>query len=191
MVMVALAAATGCASVPVAPTPYPTLRAEPAYQCRPADGGDRVPCTAEEFEVARQRDALFEEAYDVFERYLLELDRLRRVGAGELSPEMESLVTGSDREALAQALSEVTSRPMIEGGVDLAWMTRDTTSEPVDGSLVQIVACVDYSGARYQNPRGGEPFQGSRAYMWPAYARSESGSLQIIDLVVDPVESCA
>ena len=96
-VMLALAAATGCASVPVAPTPYPTLRAEPAYQCRPADGGDRVPCTAEEFEGARQRDALFEEAYDVFERYLLELDRLRRVGAGELSPEMESLITGSGR----------------------------------------------------------------------------------------------
>lgn len=75
----------------VTPTPSPS----PTFMCTPEAGGTEAPCSEQDYQEMKAKDALYAEAEQVYRTYQAEfLKVIRAGGADELTPGLES-VSGS------------------------------------------------------------------------------------------------
>lgn len=76
----------------VSPTPSPS----PTFMCTPEAGGSEAPCSEQDYQKMKAKDALYAEAEQVYRTYQAEfLKVIRAGGADQLTPELK-VVVGSD-----------------------------------------------------------------------------------------------
>ena len=72
----------------VTPTPSPS----PTFMCTPEAGGTEAPCSEQDYQEMKAKDALYAEAEQVYRTYQAEfLKVIRAGGADELTPGLESV----------------------------------------------------------------------------------------------------
>lgn len=133
---------TGC----VSGTPTPVLSPSPSPVCTPEAGGDEYPCTQEEFEAMKAKDALYAEAEEVNRQLQAILERVLREGApAEMPEDLLAIVDGSARDELKQTLTGIHEKriTMVGGEMRQVWVRRNLAAK--EGSEISLSVCVDSS----------------------------------------------
>ena len=178
---------SGC--VPQAPvTPSPSA---PTFMCTPEAGGVKAPCSEQQYQQMKAKDALYAEAEQVYRTYLAEYHKVaEQGGARELPNSIRILLSNDDlaknierdlRDFLAQGIS-------VRGtGVVIRNVRREPT-RTMNGSELAIRFCGDATGTRvYRN--GKRDGSGAISYE-TAYFRKVSNSLRIVAIQYQGVSKC-
>ncbi len=144
---------TGC----VSGTPTPVLSPSPSPVCTPEAGGDEYPCTQEEFEAMKAKDALYAEAEEVNRQFRELLDPFyRRQAPAEPPDELLALTAGSAESDLRNLFSELHGDGLLlVGGEFVYWVERNPGAAK-EGSEVSLKVCVDASSATVLSDSGEE-----------------------------------
>lgn len=144
----------GCVpQTPPSPTPSPT----PTFMCTPEAGGTEAPCSEQEYQKMKAKDALYAEAEHVYRMYKAEmLKTLKAGGATELPSSLAALIgTDSVRDDVLSYLryfKENNMRVVGEGSTIEDAVRRPGPTKA--GSIVTMSFCVDgrktvvYRGAK-------------------------------------------
>ena len=135
---------SGC--VPQAPvTPSPSA---PTFMCTPEAGGAKAPCSEQQFQQMKAKDALYAEAEQVYRTYTAELMSLVRKGGSKSIPSsLQRLISGKElSDSVAQRLREVKEERLVFKGPDvrIVWAKRLPTRQK-GGSVVAMKFCGDSS----------------------------------------------
>lgn len=114
--------------------------------CTPEAGGAQAPCSEQQFQEMKAKDALYAEAEQVYRTYQAEfLKVIRAGGSDKLTPGLQAVIGSKDVENVVRAeLKRFKDRKLsIKGpGVQIGSVTRRPGLVKGD-SLVTIVFCVD------------------------------------------------
>ena len=178
----------GCTPTAPPSTPAPT----PTFMCTPEAGGAESPCSQQDYEKMKARDAQYAEAEKVYREYLDEYVRVMKAGGGtQLTAELEGLLgTQKLRELMLDRMKYYKSQGLraVGPGITVKSAVR-LTSLTLAGSVAAIRFCIDAKGmATYR----GTVKQGD----WGAsqetihFSSTDSGSLKITSSTVKRVKSC-
>lgn len=183
----ALALAGCIGQVPVSPSPSPAS----TFRCTPEAGGSEAPCSEQQYQEMKAKDALYAEAEQVYRTYQAEfLKVIRAGGADKLTPGLEAVLGSDDvRKVVAGELKLFKKDGLsIRGpGAKIVKATR-RPSFLKNGSVATIDFCVDsrdtdiYEGSKRVN----QGILGKDT----TYFRQVDGSLKIVFIVGDEVKSC-
>ncbi len=181
---VGVGALVGCGTLAT-----PGATASPVYRCIPVGGGESVPCTAEQYTQAVERDALVAEADAVYRRYWAEVSRLSRESAPEFTPELDQVATGSIRRWITgELLPDLSKQTWVSGESQVA-RTSEFPGTSAAGSIITLQVCTDESAVQYTSG-GGEAFAGPiREGRW-YFVRDASGALKLVAGEYATVGSC-
>lgn len=132
----------GCVPQAPSPTPSPT----PTFMCTPEAGGTEAPCSEQEYQKMKAKDALYAEAEQVYRTYQAEFFKaIREGGSDRLTPGLQAVIGSKGVEAAVIAqLKYFKNRHLRVKGPGAS--VRSATRRPglVKGSsLVTIDFCVD------------------------------------------------
>ena len=154
----------GC--TPTTPSTTAPSMAAPTFLCTPEAGGAEAPCTQQQYDQMKAKDAQYAEAERVYRAYLQEYERVVRAGgATSLSSEFERLIGDDDlADSLLRQLRTFKSQGLrVEGkGAEIKTVTRQP-GRTMNNSLLALEFCVDSSMASV--------FQGSKKLRVGAIAR--------------------
>lgn len=176
---------TGCASGTPTPAPSPT----PSPVCTPEAGGDEYPCTQEEYEAMKAKDALYAEAEEVNREFRKLLEPFYRMQAPAEPPdELLALTAGSAEEDLRGLFSELHENGFLLTGGEFVYSVERNPAAAKEGSEVSLKVCVDASSATVRSESGEE---------WPGavivdylYFKRVDGALKLWATDDEVVESC-
>ncbi len=182
----ALLTACGPTGAPTAPSPAPS------FQCTPEAGGSPAPCSLQQYDEMKRKDALYAEAETVFRRFIAENERTTRAGGGtELTPEYLAILgTQKLRQGQLEVLKATKSDGTTirgDGHFIVSWIHRKP-GVSLGGSEVALQSCVDMSRARFYE-RGKFSSTGP-SVVHDVYFGTAEGALRMVVLAVRPVESC-
>ncbi len=144
----------GCiGQTPVSPSPSPA----PTFRCTPEAGGSEAPCSDQQYQEMKAKDALYAEAEQVYRTYQAEfLKVIRAGGADKLTPGLEAVLGSDDarKSALSQLRTFKKRNVSIKGpGVQIVSVVRRPGLVRAD-SLVSMDFCVDSRSTRiYRNSK--------------------------------------
>ncbi len=176
---------TGCASGTPTPAPSPT----PSPVCTPEAGGDEYPCTQEEYEAMKAKDALYAEAEEVNRELQVILERVLREGApAEMPEDLLAIVDGSARDELETTLAGIHKDgiTMVGGEMRQMWVRRNLESK--EGSDVSLSVCVDSSTVPVL--MDGEEVGHGNASLDHLFFKRVDGELKLWATSEERVESC-
>ena len=178
----------GCVpQAPPSPTPSPT----PTFMCTPEAGGTEAPCSEQEYQKMKAKDALYAEAEQVYRTYQAEYAKvIRKGGSTTLSPGLKATI-GSP-EVSASVLRGL--RYFHDNGLRLkgeASVIASAAREPSrdrGGSVVAMTFCVD---GRKTTVFKGSKRQGSGIVgIDTVYFALRDGSLRMASVDSKVVSSC-
>lgn len=178
----------GCVpQAPVTPSPSP-----PTFMCTPKAGGAQAPCSEQQFQEMKAKDALYAEAEQVYRTYLAEYHKVAEQGGSQQLPSSIRNLLAND--ALAKSL-ESDLRGLRSEGIKVRGtgvVIREVRREPsltLNGSEVAIRFCGDATGTVvYRN--GKRDGIGAISYE-TAYFRSVGAVLKIVAIQYKGVDKCA
>lgn len=177
--LVASAALTGCVPQPVA-TPTPT----PTYACTPEAGGAEYRCDQRDYEAMKAKDALYAEAWQVYERLSKERDRLYREGL----PADDATVALTTGDATEQVRAGHHNTPKLTGGDVRVSLLHRNPGLVRGGSVVSLDVCRDASELTIASG----PDAGAKASVWieRVYFIGPSGGLRLNYFESKKVATC-
>lgn len=126
----------------VSPTPSPS----PTFMCTPEAGGSEAPCSEQDYQKMKAKDALYAEAEQVYRTYQAEYARVLRAGGStRLSPELETTIGSPEvSKSILRGLKYFHDNGLrLRGDASvIASATRLPTKER-NGSVVAMAFCVD------------------------------------------------
>ncbi len=180
-----VSSATQASSSIGTPSAPVTASVVPSPQCTPELGGPASPCTQQQYDAMKAKDAQYAEAERVY-RAFFDVDQ-QVTKSGQLAPTVVS-------DYLAEpALATYTSRHAEQhakgltgtGTIALAWLRR---SAPEQGALVSISSCVDGTGLGVHSSAGDQG-AGVRFEAVMSFKESE-GKLKIFRQTSKEVTKC-
>lgn len=175
------------------PTTSPTTSSPaPSYQCTPEAGGSATPCSQQQYDDMKRKDALYAEAETVFRRLTAEDERTAKLGgADELTPEYEALLGTEELRTQQTAILRADKKDgvrMISGAFKIEWIRR-RPGVSMNGSVVSLEGCVDMASAVYVE-KGKPGFHGDVLVETIHFGPVE-GSLRAVQYQFRAVTKCA
>lgn len=181
-------ALTGCVGpAPSTPSPSPS----PTFMCTPEAGGSEAPCSEQQFQEMKAKDALYAEAEQVYRTYQAEYAKvLRRGGSTKLTPGLEAVIGSTElKKVVVGTLINFKSEGLriVGPGAQIRTVTRRPSLVKKD-SLATVQFCLDSQDtATY---RGSRKVYAGNVGTETAYFKNFSGGLRIIYIEGKRVQSC-
>lgn len=177
----------GCVpQAPVTPSPSP-----PTFMCTPEAGGAQAPCSEQQFQETKAKDALYAEAEQVYRTYQAEfLKVIRAGGSDKLTPGLQAVIGSKDVENVVLGELKLFKKDglrIVGPGAQVAKVTR-RPSLVKGASLATLDFCVD--------SRSTSIFEGSRKVSSgilgkdTTYFGMVDERLRIVFIVGDEVKTC-
>lgn len=174
------------------PTAPPTTSAPtPTFLCTPEAGGAESPCSQQDYEKMKARDAQYEEAEKVYREFRAEYERVVRAGGStSLSPKLKQVIGNQDlAKSLASQLRMFKAQGLhIEGpGLEIKSVTRRPGVE-MNGSSVAIEFCSDGSSTAIK--RGNTKVRSGGIANETAFFRDSGSGMKIVATTYEEVKKC-
>lgn len=178
----------GCTPTAPPTTPAPT----PTFMCTPEAGGAESPCSQQDYEKMKARDAQYAEAEKVYREYIAEFEQVMRDGGAErLPPRTKSIL--ADKELAASILAQFvdfkkSGLHLVGPGIVVQSANREPGKVSRD-SVVTMRFCVDAS--RMTSYQGRKKSEQWGIAMETMYFRPAVGvGMQIVDGESEVAQAC-
>ena len=178
----------GCiGQTPVTPNPSPS----PTFRCTPEAGGSEAPCSEQQYQEMKAKDALYAEAEQVYRTYTSKLiETMRNGGADTLPSEIKDFISGPDlAKCVLDRLREVKREGLKLQGPDvrIVWAQRLPSREKA-GSVAAMKFCGDASGlAAYKD---GEKISEGVVSMETVFFAGTPKALTMTSIEYEDVKKC-
>lgn len=172
-------------------TPSPTPSPSPTFMCTPEAGGSEAPCSEQDYQKMKAKDALYAEAEQVYRTYQAEfLKVIRAGGADQLTPGLESVAGSQDVRTVILGELQLFKRDglRIEGpGAEIVKVVR-RPGLVRGASQVTMEFCVD---SRSTNVfRGSKKVNSGILGRDTVYFGTVEGALRMVYIVGGQVKEC-
>lgn len=170
---------------PTGATPTPT----PTFMCTPEAGGEATECTQAQYDEMKAKDALYEEAEQVYRTFFEESVRLSRAGgATEPTSVLRETSAGDYLKNMMEIFSGMHDRGVRARGMDPKLAVDRLPGRSKSGSVVALEVCIDSRGWSYF--RGDEEVTPGRLAIDEVYFARFGETLKMIGADGREAERC-